>query len=63
MDKLKPCPFCGGEAYIEIICNGLVEVRCKGCYASVPAKYQNKAVERWNRRADNEPHKWQDKQE
>ena len=52
MDKLKPCPFCGGEAYIEIICNGLVEVWCKECSASVPAKYKNKAIERWNRRAD-----------
>lgn len=50
--KLKPCPFCGGEAYIEIICNGLVEVWCKECSASVPAKYKNKAVERWNRRVD-----------
>ena len=53
-DKLKPCPFCGGEAYIEIICNGLVEVRCKECDASVPAKYKSKAIVRWNRRADND---------
>lgn len=51
---IKLCPFCGGEAYIEIICKGLMYIRCKECSASVPAKNKSKAIERWNRRADDE---------
>ena len=51
-EKLTPCPFCGGEAELEI--NGLYwDVNCKRCLANVGAyKCYNKkqAVEAWNRR-------------
>ena len=51
-EKLKPCPFCGGEAELEI--NGLYwDVNCKRCLANVGAyKCYNKkqAIEAWNRR-------------
>lgn len=51
-EKLKSCPFCGGEAELEI--NGLYwDVNCKRCLANVGAyKCYNKkqAVEAWNRR-------------
>ena len=58
-EKLKPCPFCGGEAELEI--TGLYwdvnckrwDVNCKRCLANVGAyKCYNKkqAVEAWNRR-------------
>jgi Lar family restriction alleviation protein len=66
--KLKPCPFCGGEA--EVISkwtdNGrrIVRVRCSVCQAQSPYKANpelhgwfrwidcDKAAEAWNRRAD-----------
>ena len=30
MEKLKPCPFCGGEAF-EWACDRLIEIGCKKC--------------------------------
>lgn len=59
MDKLKPCPFCGGEA--ELIHDELFSfVKCKMCSAEarivkVSARYcaDEIAVEAWNRRIDN----------
>lgn len=35
MDKLKPCPFCGGEAELKhlIVYNSSFFVRCTACYA------------------------------
>ena len=62
MIDLKPCPFCGGEAVLndfecERICS---YVKCRECGAEsglvkMSAEYSSdgKAVERWNRRADN----------
>ena len=51
-EKLRNCPFCGGEAELEI--NGLYwDVNCKRCLANVGAyKCYNKkqAVEAWNKR-------------
>lgn len=56
--KLKPCPYCGGEVEIFIapIKNTYMFV-CGKCGADVcfyGAEYGQKAVEAWNRRADNE---------
>ena len=59
--KLKPCPFCGGEAVIHV--GGGVCVICKECGCSttslVDGNYQGKphggaiyrVVKKWNRRA------------
>ena len=53
MEKLKPCPFCGGEACILEICGYDMpfEVFC-GCGGRV-AYYETKeeAIDAWNRRA------------
>ncbi|MGN0812473.1 MAG: Lar family restriction alleviation protein [Candidatus Coproplasma sp.] len=48
---LKPCPFCGGEAYI--ITHGLPRIVCKKCGAGVlfaDVSYSERAVEAWNKR-------------
>ena len=51
-EKLRRCPFCGGEAELEI--NGLYwDINCKRCLANVGAyKCYNKkqAIEAWNKR-------------
>lgn len=59
--KLKPCPFCGGEAkayhegygfcgkgFVECSCGA--QMVCQYDGDSIPIE---KAVENWNRRADN----------
>lgn len=47
MTKLKPCPFCGGEAYIE---RGRVECSNPVCGASVGFSIPGKEREAWNNR-------------
>lgn len=65
-EKLKPCPFCGGEAMI-VFCgyDSVPQVRCNNClalmggdsksYSAVKGdlffKTQDEAIEAWNRRA------------
>mgnify|MGYP002521978177 CR=1 FL=1 len=63
MDKLKPCPFCGGHN-IEIndvsegypwIPEGIVEVGCPDCgiwNQCFSRGEEEKAAEFWNRRAN-----------
>lgn len=69
--ELKPCPFCGGEGKLnehwESAGMGAnareFYVSCKSCRAHggmASEFFENgdlraKAIERWNRRADNEP--------
>ena len=52
--KLKPCPFCGGEAKICQEKGAYWEVACEDCYASVGVYncYEDKgeAIEAWNKR-------------
>ncbi len=54
--KLKPCPFCGGEA--EIIDNEyFVDVSCKdhhcrGWADSLSYKSKEQAIKAWNRRVN-----------
>lgn len=57
MEKLKPCPFCGGEAFITPIITNYYEPRftvfCKECNAkSKYCKDEESAIAAWNRRAD-----------
>lgn len=58
MDKLKPCPFCGGKVSRVIGIMGLNFFRCKGCGAvvSFDNDYYNthtgEAVEAWNNRVE-----------
>ena len=57
--KLNPCPFCGGEALLESVRDG-IHVFCRGCGAEGPPKYHapksiaiaaERAVEAWNKAA------------
>ena len=55
MDKLKPCPFCGGAAKIHrrqfclysVCC---VDTRCMGHNLYIMFKTKREAIEAWNRR-------------
>lgn len=59
MEKLKPCPFCGGEAKISHESEGVL-VRCQKCgatsgwideYLETEDSGVKKAIGLWNRRA------------
>lgn len=60
MDKLKMCPFCGGEA--DCNNNSLMQggkfkwsVECCGCGVITSAfNTEEEAIEAWNRRASDE---------
>lgn len=50
MDKLKPCPFCGGEAEIEDM-KGEYSVICNTCFgASDICETKEETIAAWNRR-------------
>lgn len=48
--KLKPCPFCGGEAAVVINVIGYRWVRCKCGVTGPSCKRAKDAAEFWNRR-------------
>ena len=61
MDKLKPCPFCGGEAHTYTFTNteaGIIRkcwlVHCSGCGLNHPTSKkcgtEKEAVKWWNKR-------------
>lgn len=53
-EKLKPCPFCGGEAESKELWNRDYEIECKKCGARSGEYLKEKyAIENWNRRVDN----------
>ena len=64
-NELKPCPFCGSKAITHacaelcneearIIYRGTYGVHCISCgIATPPYRNGEKAIEAWNRRADN----------
>ena len=56
MTKLKPCPFCGGEASIEIYESSYREysVGCTKCPACLEEYYctEHEAEKQWNRRVN-----------
>ena len=52
-DTLKPCPFCGGEAYLANV--GMVGcscVICTECRMHSDDGLQDRVVTAWNTRAD-----------
>lgn len=53
VEKLKPCPFCGGEP--EAFCpdddEQPVFIMCQSCAGQVPASRNTRAEDAWNRRA------------
>ena len=60
MNKLKPCPFCGGEATLIDDGFGRYFVECSmsdGICKVIPRTWsydtKEEAIEAWNRRADN----------
>lgn len=54
MDKLRPCPFCGGKGYNCRKKQGHLHwVKCKNCLAEGESKPTKRlAEEAWNTRAD-----------
>ena len=60
MTNLKPCPFCRGEAFM--VEHTFYELRptygvyCRNCGAKTKQFYktEEKAIEAWNRRANND---------
>lgn len=67
MEELKPCPFCGNEFPILNYSRAIdiFTVSCPNCHLNVHFGYasasveigfekaRERAIERWNRRADN----------
>ena len=57
MNKLKPCPFCGGQPELVHLCMGLQDewyVVCHECEIRTLAFFTpTKAASRWNRRVKN----------
>lgn len=50
-DKLKPCPFCGAEAYIADTWNTTKYVQCTVCGCrTLQLKNVLEAIALWNRR-------------
>lgn len=66
MNKLKPCPFCGGEAHISTDPDGLKDtwgrfwaftVVCDRCAATSGLGFNvDMIANAWNRRAKDEAH-------
>lgn len=58
MDKLKPCPFCGGEAELKQFYPAFgrrvkTTVECMVCRCNSGTwGRKDKAIEAWNRRAE-----------
>lgn len=56
-DRLKPCPFCGGEATFDHDDNGWNWIECLACGASTNARVSAMddckplLLEQWNKRA------------
>ena len=54
MSELKPCPFCGGKAWVIQILEDLYAVECRKCWTRT-GTYQPteaEAIKVWNRRAE-----------
>ena len=55
-EKLKPCPFCGGEAELEDNLVGFkFTVQCKECFSMTDGYFTSEeAIAAWNRRVSND---------
>ena len=56
-DKLKPCPFCGGEVEMKSLggnafCGLFYTIECKQCHISRANLDKNAAITSWNRHAE-----------
>lgn len=58
MDKLKPCPFCGGEPFKYFfwsVSNGtFLEIICKKCKCQIGCFREAEAIKAWNRMVNND---------
>lgn len=55
MMELKPCPFCGGEADMDKVIDGVYMVNCTKCFASsATSKSKELVVRHWNRGVNDE---------
>jgi Lar family restriction alleviation protein len=54
MDKLKPCPFCGGKATVwKDLTQDWYQVYCEKCEANTQLKMKRfLAIRYWNRRVE-----------
>lgn len=53
MNKLKPCPFCGGEAHLYTAYDYSNKVQCDKCgCGTMHYKDEKEAVRKWNRRVN-----------
>ena len=54
-EKLKTCPFCGGEAELKTANDGW-RVRCTKCTCNIVvfSKYSKNVIEKWNTRTESE---------
>lgn len=52
MSELKPCPFCGGNAALDVSPHDkTVAVQCRLCTCSIVHCSGQEAIDFWNRRA------------
>lgn len=53
-DKLKSCPFCGGEARIDFTQQGKCIIYCDNCMAEMRSRstYVGMIIKAWNRRVN-----------
>jgi Lar family restriction alleviation protein len=54
---LKPCPFCGGEAFLYVetlptIGHEWATVKCWKCQSRIERPHRNEAIAAWNTRAE-----------
>ena len=51
IEKLKRCPFCGGQAEVRKFTSTMIFVQCKNCLAGSTAfPTDEEAVTAWNKR-------------